>query len=44
MRTVYTRQWRAIPDKHYGTGDKKPLAEIEDLRELPELLRQLAVR
>ena len=42
MQTVYTRQWRAVPDKRYGTGDYKPLAEIDDLRELPELLRRLS--
>lgn len=39
MQTVYTRQWRATPDKRYGTGDHSPLAEIDDLRELPEILR-----
>lgn len=38
MQTVYTRQWRAIPDKYYGTGDQKPLAEIDDLRQLLDLL------
>ena len=36
--TIYTRQWRDIPDKHYGTGDFAPRAEINDLRELLELL------
>lgn len=44
MQTVYTRQWRAIPDKYYGTGDKKPLAEIDDLRQLPELLARITSR
>ncbi|MBC8103719.1 MAG: HAD family hydrolase [Cytophagales bacterium] len=38
MKTVYTRQWRAVPDTHYGAGDHLPLAEIEDLRQLSELL------
>lgn len=38
MRTVYTRQWRDVPDKHYSTGDARPFAEIHDLRELPKLL------
>jgi FMN phosphatase YigB (HAD superfamily) len=38
MHTVYSRQWRAIPDKYYGTGDVKPMAEIDDLRQLPDLL------
>jgi FMN phosphatase YigB (HAD superfamily) len=42
MQTVYTRQWRAILDKYYRTGDHKPLAEIDDLRELPELLKRLS--
>jgi FMN phosphatase YigB (HAD superfamily) len=44
MKTVYTRQWRAVPDKYYGTGDKKPLAEIDDLRQLPDLLNRFSTR
>lgn len=42
MQTVYTRQWRAVPDKYYGTGSHKPRAEIDDLRQLPELLKNLS--
>ncbi|MES2463252.1 MAG: HAD family hydrolase [Armatimonadota bacterium] len=42
MQTVYTRQWRAITDKHYQTGDHPPLAEIDDLRQLPDLLNRLS--
>lgn len=41
MRSVYTRQWRDIPDRRYGAGDAPPLAEISDLRELPALLETL---
>jgi len=42
MRTVYTRQWRDAPDKRYGEGDAPaPLAEIDDLNELPALLDRL---
>jgi FMN phosphatase YigB (HAD superfamily) len=44
MPTVYTRQWRAIPDKYYGTGNHQPLAEIDDLRRLPDLLKRLSTR
>lgn len=44
MKTLYTRQWRAIPDKYYGTGEIKPLAEIEDIREIPDILRQFTTR
>ena len=42
IKTVYTRQWRDLPDKHYLTGDLPPLAEIDDLRDLPALLTRLA--
>jgi len=38
MQTIYTRQWRAVPDRHYGAEGAAPLAEITDLRELPGLL------
>lgn len=41
LQTVYTRQWRDEPDKHYGTGTARPLAEIADLRDLPALLERL---
>ena len=39
LHTVYTRQWRDHPDRHYGEGDLRPLAEITDLRDLPEVLK-----
>jgi FMN phosphatase YigB (HAD superfamily) len=42
LHTVYTRQWRDHPDRHYGKGDLPPLAEIDDLRDLQALLERLA--
>jgi hypothetical protein len=41
MHAVYTRQWRDETDLDYGTGGIRPLAEIDDLRELPELLERM---
>lgn len=42
MHAVYTRQWRDEPDPHYGAGDALPLAEIDDLRDLPGVLERLS--
>lgn len=42
FQTVYTKQWRDLPDAHYGTGDFVPLAEINDLRELQTVLNSRA--
>jgi HAD superfamily hydrolase (TIGR01549 family) len=41
MQPIYTRQWREEEDSDYGTGGVTPLAEIDDLRELPELLERI---
>jgi FMN hydrolase / 5-amino-6-(5-phospho-D-ribitylamino)uracil phosphatase len=41
MHAVYTRQWRDEADLDYGSGGIRPLAEIDDLRELPDLLRRI---
>jgi FMN phosphatase YigB (HAD superfamily) len=38
MRAVYTRQWRDEEDRHYGAENIVPLAEIDDLRDLPAVL------
>ena len=38
MHAVYTRQWRDETDPHYGAGNIVPLAEIDDLRDLPGVL------
>ena len=36
--TIYTTQWRDIPDTHYQTGDFAPLREISDLCKLLDVL------
>ena len=38
MQAVYTRQWRDEPDRRYGAKGVVPLAEIDDLRDLPVVL------
>ncbi len=44
ISTIYTKQWRDVTDAHYGTGDFAPLAEINDLRELFDVLPQASAR
>ena len=39
INAIYTRQWRDEEDKHYGSQNVRPMAEINDLRDLPHVLR-----